>query len=64
MPFVVLYPCPVTFGDTIKESKNKKIIIVVTEKPKEQEVYVITAFPSTKKAEKLIRKQPLRRRQR
>lgn len=51
-----------TFRLIFKESENKKIIVVVTEKVPEKEIYIVTAFPSTKKAEKLIRKQQIRRR--
>ena len=44
-----------TFRLIFKESESKKIVIVITEKP-DKEIFIVTAFPSTKKAEKLTRK--------
>lgn len=50
-----LQPGSRTFRLIFKESESKKIVIVITEKP-DKEIFIVTAFPSTKKAEKLIKK--------
>lgn len=50
-----------TYGLLFEPTKRKKLFVVITSKRLEKKLYLVTAFPSTKKAEKLIKRPKIRR---
>ena len=50
-----------TYGLLFEISKRKKLFVVITYKTLENKIYLVTAYPSNKKVEKLIKKPKIRR---
>ncbi|MBI4019696.1 MAG: hypothetical protein HY367_00060 [Candidatus Aenigmarchaeota archaeon] len=50
-----------TYGLLFELTKRKRLFIVITYKTLENKIYLVTAFKTTKKAKKMLMKNPLRR---
>ena len=49
-----------TYGLLFDLTKRRRLFIVITYKSLENKIYIVTAFPSTKRLEKLIKKPRIR----